>query len=225
MLHSRMAKIPTRSTFDDLSGKRFNRLLVVSYEGQIGGSAGWRVRCDCGTEKVVKRKNLLSGKQQSCGCLLGEQHPMMTHGMYGTPEYRAWNAMKGRCHNPKNKRYPYYGGRGISVCAEWASSFESFFRDMGFRPSTKHSLDRIDTDGNYEPENCRWADKLTQGRNKRSVMSLTVDGVTKTISEWAAERGIKPSTLSDRVKRLGWDAERALGVDPSAYRSRRSASS
>lgn len=219
-----MAPIPKIRTFDDLTGRRFNRLTIISYEGQVAGGAAWLARCDCGNEKVVKRKHLLSGKQQSCGCLRNEKHPMQTHGRTKTPEYRAWKAMKGRCLSPTNKRYEYYGGRGIQVCDEWRDSFEAFLCDMGPRPSDEHSLDRIDPDGNYEPGNVRWADKLTQLRNRRNVARATINGETKTLTEWAKEYGISPELVRSRVKDRGWELMRALTTDPNEYHNRSPAS-
>lgn len=219
-----MAEIPTNKTFDNLTGRRFSMLTIETYVGQASGCAIWVARCDCGTVREVKRKHLLSGKQQSCGCWRKQNHPMTTHGLYKTPEYKTWTAMKGRCLCETNRRYSYYGGRGITICNEWVESFENFLKDMGKRPSSSHSIDRIDPNGNYEPSNCRWADKLTQLRNKRSVRDLTLDGVTRPIPEWCEIFKISNVLVYQRIKNLGWDAERALKVRPEDYKLRGTAS-
>lgn len=131
-----------------------------------------------------------------------------------SPEYRAWKGMKERCQNPTNKSYHNYGGRNISVCERWLISFETFFDDMGYRPSAKHSIDRINVDGNYEPKNCRWALSKEQGRNRRDTRFLTFRGQTRALTEWAEILGISRWTLWDRVVRRGWTTEQALSLAP-----------
>lgn len=135
-------------------------------------------RCICGVEREVVINNLKRGISKNCGCKTGEMIAALetTHGMSYTPEYKAWAKMKERCHNPKCKDYADYGGRGISVCERWASSFEAFYADMGPRPSSQHSIDRIKVDGNYEPGNVRWADKVVQAGNKRTTRYVELDG-------------------------------------------------
>lgn len=112
------------------------------------------------------------------------------HGMSHTREFSVWTDIQTRCHNPKSTSYPGYGARGIVVCERWRASFESFYADMGPRPSDKHSIDRIDTKGNYEPGNCRWATAAEQSINKRNNVLVTLNGVTKTLVEWCKERGV-----------------------------------
>jgi hypothetical protein len=126
-----------------------------------------------------------------------------------TPEYAAYNAMKSRCNNPKHHAYARYGGRGIRICDRWLESFENFFADMGFRPSTKHSLDRKNNDGNYSPENCRWATDLEQTNNQSTNHLLTFEGKTQTITQWAREAGLDESVLRMRISG-GWSVQRAL---------------
>lgn len=128
-----------------------------------------RCRCECGVERDVSVNSLKRGTSRHCGCRVSEIVTMMktTHGGVGTPEYGSWAHLKERCSNPNCKDWPDYGGRGISVCARWRDSFANFLADMGPRPSPQHSIDRIDVNGNYEPDNCRWADPLTQRRNRR----------------------------------------------------------
>ena len=157
----------------DLTGRKFGRLSVIARAGISNGEATWRCSCECGNTAVVRGYYLRNKVTQSCGCLHSEvsskvyQNLRKTHGMTGTLEHTSWDQMRQRCMNPKHHAWKDYGGRGITVCSEWMNSFESFFRDMGRRPSVKYSLDRIDNDGNYEPGNCRWADWATQNRNRR----------------------------------------------------------
>lgn len=123
---------------------------------------------------------------------------------------RAYWGMRQRCYNPKAKHYHRYGGRGISVCERWMSSFTNFKEDMGNRPSPDHSLDRINNDGNYEPSNCRWATKKVQNNNRHDNARIVVDGVEKTITEWSEHYGISRSTIYSRINVLGYDPARAL---------------
>ncbi len=155
----------------------------------------WRKRKLCGT---------------ACRAVYLRKHGEANSGRrWMTSEYAIWQAMIQRCSNPSVKRYPRYGGRGIEVCAEWRRSFQSFLKDMGRRPSKKHSLDRIDNDGNYEPSNCRWATTKTQANNTSWNRVLTIDGTSMTIAEWAYFRSMKSNTIVCRLRR-GWPAERAV---------------
>jgi hypothetical protein len=165
----------------NLVGRRFGRLTVLSQAPSVKERSGstrtrWNVRCDCGTELVVNGKDMqrLKWGTKSCGCLSREHARVagIKHGgcQFNTsPEYHAWADMRQRCINPKVKAYKNYGARGISVCERWkkADGFENFIADMGRRPSPTHSLDRINNDGNYEPDNCRWATRSEQRRNRR----------------------------------------------------------
>lgn len=132
------------------------------------------------------------------------------------PLYHTWQQMKKRCSNPNVDGYENYGGRGITVCESWAASFESFARDMGERPEGM-TLDRIDTDGPYSPENCRWATHTTQGRNRRNNRLLTMDGRTMSMIEWSEETGIPKRTLQSRLNIHGWSVRDALTTPVRTY--------
>ena len=157
----------------DLTGQRFSRLVALGNTMLTSsGSFIWQCKCDCGRLKMVSARNLKQGQTQSCGCLQGDlirKRGAITHGHHTggpSPTYRSWVAAKSRCFNPNLDHYRYYGGRGITMCQEWVDSFEAFLRDMGPRPEGL-TLDRIENDGNYEPENCRWATIQQQNNNQR----------------------------------------------------------
>lgn len=202
----------------DLTGQRFHRLVVLGFAEQSAKAAKahdsfWRVRCDCGVEKIVGRNKLRAGKTKSCGCL------RKPHGMFGTPEYKAWVSMIQRCTNPKARGYERYGGRGISVCSRWSESFEVFFKDMGRRPTPGHSLDRFPKpDGNYEPGNVRWATAKEQARNTSKNHLVRAGDLNLTIAEWSERTGLLKTTIRERLKR-GWEAEHAVGLKPDRHRS------
>lgn len=142
-------------------------------------------------------------------------------GIPETPEYQSWHAMKQRCYNPSAVKYDRYGGRGITVCHRWRTSFQNFLDDMGRKPSPSHSIDRIDNDGNYEPSNCRWATRQEQTRNTTSTNLLTYNGETLCVTDWAAKIGIAPNTLANRLA-VGWPLAKALTA-PATPRSNRRA--
>lgn len=131
------------------------------------------------------------------------------HGMNKSPEHRAWVHMRQRCTNPHKREYPHYGGRGIQVCREWMDSFIAFYSYMGPRPSEKHSIDRIDVNGHYEPGNVRWATHAEQITNTRVVKLVTIDGRTQSLAAWGRERGLATGQISARV-RAGWTLEEAI---------------
>lgn len=211
--------------FIDLTGQTFGRLTVLELAARHPKQGLlWHCRCSCGAHLLVMSVSLRSGNTRSCGCLSREGAAQRAtarnfkHGATtgGAPFWhQRWAAMMARCHDPANKRYPRYGGRGIVVCDRWHDPV-NFHADMG-DPPPGHTLDRIDNDGPYSPENCRWADAITQARNRSNVRQITYNGVTLTMQEWANKIGIDQSTLNRRLTR--WGVERALDTPP--YRAGR----
>lgn len=193
--------------FLDLTGQTFGRWTVIERAPNRGRHVCWLCRCECGNTGIVISSNLTSGISRSCGCL--HIDTITTHNNTGTPEHAAWNAMKSRCYTKSNVGYPYYGGRGIAVCERWRNSFENFLADMGHKPTPAHSLDRIDPNGDYCPENCRWAVLETQANNRRDNRFLTFNGKTQTVAQWAREVGLNKNALISRLE-WGWPIEDAL---------------
>lgn len=204
----------------DLTGKRFTRLLVIKMVDDIR-PVSWLCKCDCGTEKVLSGKVLKNGHTKSCGCLNIERTGNLNrkHGasvpsspLYST--FNIWMGMLDRCRRKSRKDYRHYGGRGIKVDPRW-NVFETFLEDMGPRPGNL-SIERIDTNGNYCKENCRWATQLEQVNNARSNRKITFNGKTQNMSQWAREVGMEYDTLRQRLD-LGWDSERALTAPVRGY--------
>lgn len=199
---------------NEVGGQRFSRLVVTRYLGKAADFT-WECLCDCGQTTNAKSSDLNSGKVQSCGCLnrqtTEERNMKHGHAVRGNtnPVYRVYLGMKRRCYNPRCADYPYYGGRGISICDRWLASFENFLSDMGERPKG-HSIERKDNNGNYEPSNCVWATRTVQMRNRRSCRIVTFQGREMSLVEAAEKAGISYDVVSDRVNRLGWTVSEAL---------------
>lgn len=214
---------PTNARFIDLTGRTFHRLFVVgfSHVRQRGNSrtrtAYWNVRCQCGLEKVVCGLHLTHSLVKSCGCL--RRHVSrtrgITHGEAGQPtvEYKAWQGMLSRCRRRTGPDASRYSRKGIRVCEEWAHSFEAFLNDMGRKPSPRHSLDRIDGCGNYEPSNCRWATRLQQSRNTSRNVRFEFHGLNLTAGEIGERVGLSGTLIRNRLN-AGWSMSEATSTKP-----------
>jgi hypothetical protein len=192
---------------NDLIGRVFLGLQVLQRAGSQGKGSTWLCRCTlCQTVTTVRRDVL--GRQASCGCAAraDSRSRKTKHGGYGTPEYDAWVSLIQRCTNPRNVKYPLYGARGIRVCDEWAGSFAAFLAHVGPRPSSQHSIDRIDTNGHYEPGNVRWATLKVQNSNRRNVVRHEHAGLSLTVPEWEERTGLP---VRERL-RDGWPIARAV---------------
>lgn len=207
----------------DLTGKRFTRLVVTAFVGRTPKyrKLVWVAVCDCGEEVVVKSQELLRGDTKSCGCLAAESTSQRNqtnarHSMRRSPEYVSWASAKGRCFNVRDKDYPRYGGRGITMAQEWANDFAAFLAHMGRRPAGT-TLERIDVDRGYMPGNCRWATPKEQARNRRNTTWVSLNGVTMDVCGWAEHFGVTPAAIVNRIKSKGT----LDGYDPRRSRKRR----
>lgn len=197
-------------------GQKFRRLTVLAAPSRRKGERQlWTCRCDCGNIRNFVAKNVKKNHTKSCGCLKNAP----THGLSGSPEYHVWEAMVARCTNPKCPEFPNYGGRGVTICERWRK-FESFYAEMGPRPTSKHSIDRINNEGDYEVANCHWTTRDKQNRNKRNNHFLTLNGVTKCISDWAEQGNVSCGLLSYRIRIKRMDLKQALAIPPRPYKSR-----
>lgn len=203
----------------DLTGMVFGRLTVLERADDHVQESGrrrvrWRCRCSCGNEAIVGTDSLTSGSTISCGCYHMEriQESNSIHHESKTPLYAVWCGMKARCYNKNSQFYSYYGGRGISICDEWNNSYVAF-RDWALSNgySKDLSIDRIDVDGNYCPENCRWIDCVAQANNRRSNRYFTFNDETHTLMEWSDILGINYHKLHRRIS-SGWSFERAIST-------------
>ena len=196
--------------FIDLTGRVFGRWIVVELwtvvvQGVVPPkNLRWLCHCACGTRSVVAGADLRRGRSSQC-----RSCGSMTHGLSHLPEHKVWEGLKCRCECPSATGHSRYGGRGISVSDEWLASFETFYRDMGPRPTPKHTLERINNDGPYSKANCRWDTRTAQMRNMSRNHTITFNGKTQCLQEWAEEVGLNKATLRKRLRR-GWSAEMAL---------------
>jgi hypothetical protein len=203
---------------NDLTGMTFSDWRVVSRPNPL--RAIYLCRCKCGTEKLIDGWHLIHETTKQCNKHIRERNK--THGMKGTPVYKTWDSMKQRCFNQLNDDWKNYGGRGITVCTRWLDSFENFLEDMGERPH-KHTLDRIDPNGNYEPNNCRWATMKEQANNRRNNVFVTAFGETKTIMQWIDDPRCQTKyndVFRWRLKR-GWSSEKVITFPIKTIRSKR----
>lgn len=202
----------------DLSGMRFGRLTVVDRaENSESNSIRWNCVCDCGNKTVSFSNGLRNGSATSCGCLSRQRFSELgkskrKHGLSRSKIQDAWLHMKQRCYSKRSDQYKNYGAKGIKVCDRWKESFENFVADMGEPPSRLHTLERIDTRGNYEPENCRWATVKEQQRNRTNNLVIEIDGMRKCLAEWCEETNTGYQKAYARIKKLGWNPRDAIGL-------------
>ena len=210
MATSNSNKLPPR--VKDETGNVYGKLTVLEFAGiaiKSQKGAYWLCRCECGKEVVVVGKTLRTGQTKTCGC-----SQRAVDGLSTSPEYRISNGMKRRCYEPGRHDYKYYGGRGITICDRWLGSFLAFLEDMGPRPFPGATIDRVDNDGPYAPDNCRWATQEEQKQNTRSVRLLTYNGETMGLSAWARKLGIDRCTLRLRLDK-GWPLDEVFSSDKS----------
>lgn len=204
----------------DVTGRKFSKLTAIRVIGKKKKANLWLCFCECGNETTAIVSQLTRGDKTSCGCKRKESRqprPDMVqrnkdkaiHSMSGGYTYSSWKSMKARCYDVNDKDYPRWGGRGITVCEAWKTSFVEFFKDMGERPKG-HTIDRIDNNGNYEPGNCRWAVQKTQSNNTRKNYYVEYQGRTQTAKQWAEElKLVEYKTILYRL-RTGWDTHAAM---------------
>jgi hypothetical protein len=199
----------------NLEGLKYGRLTAISVVGSHRKGRVWRCKCDCGGVVDVVSGRLRSGWTKSCGCMkLEHGHRLaksrIKHGFsHKISEYNIWSGMKARCYNRRSAGWKRYGGRGIGVAEQWRDSFDQFLADVGRRPSVEYSLDRIDVDGDYGPDNCRWALQSIQQNNRRDNLRIEAFGEILTPSQWQAKTGIKASAIRNRLD-MGWSSDDAV---------------
>ena len=202
----------------DFQPERFGMLTTVSsrYKPANAKRTLQDYVCDCGKNVTKRSADVVSGNTLSCGCLSSKTTSQRnsTHGMSGKSEYITWKGMKQRCCNVNNPSYSSYGGRGISICERWSDAktgFANFLMDMGYKPSSNHSLDRIDNDGNYEPSNCTWATKTQQASNRRSNILFLHNGAAKTLKQISELESVCYKKLHHRVAK-GFTIEESINL-------------
>jgi hypothetical protein len=200
--------------FLNLTGKSIGLWTVLDRGPNTSqGKPQWWCQCACGTKRLVSTSHLTRKikPSQSCGCLRTRVgRPVEFHGHTHSPEYIIWQSMNARCLDPNNPRYMSYGGRGISICLPWRTSFLAFYADMGARPSPQHTIERLRNNEGYSPDNCVWATQAVQCRNRRSNRWLTLHDRTECLIDWSLITGIPRHTIESRIDRYGWSIERAL---------------
>jgi hypothetical protein len=205
------------SRFIDLTGNKYGRLTIIKrVENSKFLEAQWLCKCECGNTKIVKANNLKRGSTKSCGCLKKEQDckniMKTTHGKHNTRLYKIFYSMKERCYNENNINYHRYGGRGIKICDEWLKDFMNFY-NWAMRNGYQNNLtiDRIDNDGNYEPNNCRWVTKKEQSNNTSRNRYVIYNGEKLTLSQFCEKYNMNRSTIYNRMER-GWDIKKAINT-------------
>lgn len=197
----------------DITGQKFNHLTAIRIESR--NPLKWLCKCDCGNLHIVSANNLKRGQVKSCGCLK-QKGTRTTHGMSNTRIYRIYKKINRRCNIESDPAYQNYGGRGIKMCKEWEDSFEAFYEwslESGYSDSL--SIDRIDNNGDYCPENCRWSTYEEQANNRRSCINVTYQGRTQTVKQWCKELGLRTGTVYSRIEH-GWSAKEAIAYNKDA---------
>lgn len=209
---------------DDIVDRKFGRLTVIEFSHSNKNRIQYyRCKCDCGNETITRKSNLLNGTTKSCGCLQKEITLKIhfRHGLSHSRLYRIWKNMKQRCYNSKASRFEHYGGRGIKVCNEWHDDFMNFYNwamENGYNDDL--SIDRIDANGNYEPNNCRWISNKEQQNNKIKNRLIEYNGITRTVAEWANILGIGWTTLRARLESPNYTLEECFEKPFKKYKER-----
>lgn len=198
----------------DITNNRYGRLVAIKKEKSINGQNMWLFQCDCGKQKIINKYSVIRGLTNSCGCYHKEQDVLKhtTHNMSKTRLYRCWQDMKNRCYNKSRKKYQRYGARGIIVCNDWLHNFNAF-KDWALSNGYKDTLtiDRIDVNGNYCPENCRWITLKEQANNTSKNIKITINGTTKNLHEWLEICNIKSGSFYYKLKK-GYKPEEIFKV-------------
>ena len=199
----------------DLTGQRFNRLIVIEPSRTKNGKYAWKCLCDCGNYTIAVGAQLKNGNTKSCGCYKNDiaRKRFMKHGLSRTKLFHVYQGMHSRCENKKSRMYKHYGGRGVSVCEEWSGeagvvNFCEWSMDNGYEEGLQ--IDRIDNDGNYEPSNCRWVTCQENLMNKSNTLFYEYNGNKKTLQDWAIVSNIPYKRLRARIKECGWSFEKAI---------------
>lgn len=206
MAENKSTRVYTAST--DLTGEPFGRWIVLNEAPARKGRRYWNCRCECGSESIVDGKELRLERSRGCGRCRNLKHGYSTE---QSSEYMTWKNIKSRCNNPNNKSYNRYGERSIRVCDRWMESFEAFLADMGMKPFPEATIERIDNDGPYSKENCKWATQSEQMRNMSRNRLITFQGRTQCLQDWVNETGLSKAVISNRLKK-GWTVEETLTV-------------
>lgn len=206
-----------RFSADEVIGSKYGKLTAISECSGYKKKDGYFMRkflcvCDCGNEKEILANSLRTGASKSCGCerIKSSRESVMKHGMSGTRPYRIWRNMISRCTVEKYDSYKWYGGKGITVCERW-KDFESFWEDMGAGYNDKLTIDRINNNGNYDPNNCRWATQKEQANNTSRNRFIEFNGERRTLTQWAEKMDVSAKMLDSRLRR-GWSVKKALNL-------------